>query len=167
MVTIASANDNEDRFETLLLKNMKMLTGFSIKLTRGSDNANDLVQETLMKALKNREKFREGTNLGAWTCTILRRLHYEQFRNRRREVPDSDGTLVSTFKSCPEQLGHMEFMDFQKYVKLLSNEQQTALMLVGGLGYLYEEAAVITNCPLGTLKSRVNRARRKIKNLLN
>jgi DNA-directed RNA polymerase specialized sigma24 family protein len=67
MVTIASANDNEDRFETLLLKNMKMLTGFSIKLTRGSDNANDLVQETLMKALKNREKFREGTNFGAWT----------------------------------------------------------------------------------------------------
>jgi RNA polymerase sigma-70 factor (ECF subfamily) len=61
----------------------------------------------------------------------------------------------------------MEFKDFQKYVKLLSNEQQTALMLVGGLGYSYEEAAVITNCPLGTLKSRVNRARRKIKNLLN
>jgi RNA polymerase sigma-70 factor (ECF subfamily) len=146
MVTIASANDNHDSFETLLLKNMKMLTGFSIKLTRGSDNANDLVQETLMKALKNRDKFREGTNFGAWTCTILRRLHYEQFRNRRREVPDSDGTLVSTFKSCPEQ---------------------TALMLVGGLGYSYEEAAVITNCPLGTLKSRVNRARRKIKNLLN
>jgi RNA polymerase sigma-70 factor (ECF subfamily) len=76
------------------------------------------------------------------------RRHHEQFRNRRREVLDSDGTLVATFNSFPEQSGHMEFMDFQRYLKFLSKEQQTALMLVGGLGYLYEEAAVITNCPL-------------------
>ena len=163
MFTVKSDHDNDGCFEKLLLNNIEMLTGFSRKLTRESDNANDLVQKTLMKDLEHREKFREVTNFRVCKCTILSRINYEQFRNRRREIPDPYGTLFCTSKSFSKKLDKIYLIDFRKFLKINPNKQQAALMFVGCLGYSYEEAAVIPNFPFGNLKSLLSRLSEKNK----
>jgi RNA polymerase sigma-70 factor (ECF subfamily) len=135
------------------------LRAFAITLTGDHTRANDLVQETLLKAWANRDKFEAGTHFKAWLFTILRNTYFSEIRKRRREVQDVDGQAAAQLVSLPEQQGHLELADFRKALALLSSDQREALLLIGAEGFSYEEAAQISGCAIGTVKSRVNRAR--------
>lgn len=135
------------------------LRAFAISLTGDHHRANDLVQDTLLKAWAHRDKFEIGTNLKAWLFTILRNTYFSEIRKRRRETQDVEGQAAAQLVSLPEQDGHLDFADFRRALTHLSPDQREALLLVGAEGYSYEEAAAISGCAVGTVKSRVNRAR--------
>jgi len=102
----------------------------------------------------------------AWLFTILRNLFRSEYRKRRREVEDAEGRYAETLKSHPEQTGHVEFNEFRGALAKLPSDQREALILVGASGFSYEEAAAICGCAVGTIKSRVNRARTRLADLL-
>ena len=130
------------------------------------ERADDLVQETLLKAWDHLESFQEGTNLRAWLFTILRNTYFSECRRRRREVEDRDGTKAAELAVHPGQHGHLDMQDFRRALNVLPPDQREALILVGAAGFSYEEAAAISGCAVGTIKSRVNRARSKLTELL-
>lgn len=142
------------------------LRAFAISLCGDVDRADDLVQETLVKAWNNIESFEEGTNLKAWLFTILRNTYFSECRKLRREVKDSDGEYAARLSVHPEQPGHMDFVDFKSALGTLSDDQREALILIGAEGFSYEEVADICGCAVGTVKSRVNRARVRLAELL-
>jgi RNA polymerase sigma-70 factor, ECF subfamily len=142
------------------------LRAFAMSLSGKSDRADDLVQETLMKAWANMSSYAEGTNLRAWLFAILRNIFYSQHRKRKREVEDVDGHLAARLPSPPEQISHMDFEDFRRALQHLPPDQREALILIGALGLSYEEAADVCDCAVGTIKSRVSRARGRLVRLL-
>ena len=142
------------------------LRAFAISLCGNVDRADDLVQETLLRALANINSFQPGTNLPAWLFTILRNLFRSEYRKRRREVEDADGSYAETLKAQPSQTSHVEFQEFREALNKVPPDQREALILVGASGFSYEDAAAICGCAVGTIKSRVNRARSKLSNLL-
>jgi len=142
------------------------LRAFAISLCGNVDRADDLVQETMLRALANIDSFQPGTNMSAWLFTILRNHFRSEYRKRRREVEDSDGRYAETLKSQPDQLGHVEFNEFRVALGQLPADQREALVLVGASGFSYEEAAHICACAVGTIKSRVNRARTRLAELM-
>ena len=143
------------------------LRAFAISLCGNVDRADDLVQETLLRALANIDSFQPGTNMSAWLFTILRNHFRSEYRKRRREVEDDEGRYADTLKSQPEQHGHVEFREFREALAKLPPEQREALVLVGASGFSYEEAAHICECAVGTIKSRVNRARTRLAEVLS
>jgi RNA polymerase sigma-70 factor (ECF subfamily) len=142
------------------------LRAFAVSLCGNPDRADDLVQETLAKALLNIKSFSIGTNLLAWLFTILRNAYYSEFRKRRREVADVDGSLSGALVSKADQDDHMEMLDFRRALQRLSPDQREALILIGATGLSYEEAAEVCKCAVGTMKSRVSRARSRLSELL-
>ena len=149
-----------------LLSVVPNLRAFAVSLCGNPDRADDLVQETLVKAWSNFDSFVEGTNLPAWLFTILRNIYYSEYRKRRREVSDSDGIHAARLASAPAQTGHMDFLDFREALQKLPHDQREALILIGASGLSYEEAAAVCNCAVGTMKSRVNRARNRLAEML-
>jgi RNA polymerase sigma-70 factor, ECF subfamily len=150
-----------------ILAAVPSLRAFAISLSGNVDRADDLVQETMLRALANIHSFQPGTNMSAWLFTILRNLFRSEYRKRRREVEDTDGSFAEGLKSHPEQLGRVEFQEFRAALSQLPAEQREALILVGASGFSYEEAADICDCAVGTIKSRVNRARSRLARLLS
>jgi RNA polymerase sigma-70 factor (ECF subfamily) len=142
------------------------LRAFAISLSGNVDRADDLVQETLLRALANIDSFEPGTNMSAWLFTILRNLFRSEYRKRRREVEDGDGSYAEGLKSQPEQEGRVEFQEFREALAKLAPDQREALILVGASGFSYEETADICGCAVGTIKSRVNRARTRLAELM-
>ena len=142
------------------------LRAFGISLTSRADRADDLVQETLMKAWKHSDSFQAGSNLKAWLFTILRNEYFTQLRKRRREVEDADGHYSGRIAVNAEQHGHLDMADLKEALQQLPDDQREAIILVGASGFSYEEAAEICNVALGTIKSRVSRARTKLSELL-
>ncbi len=120
-----------------------------------------------MRAWANINSFEPGTNMSAWLFTILRNLFRSEYRKRRREVPDSDGTYADTLKTQPEQNSRVEFEEFRTALNKLPTDKREALILVGASGFSYEEAAEICGCAVGTIKSRVNRARTWLAELMS
>jgi RNA polymerase sigma-70 factor (ECF subfamily) len=149
-----------------LIRAIPSLRAFALSLCGNAERADDLVQETLMKAWANLPSFVEGTNLPAWLFTILRNAFYSEFRKRRREVEDADGQMAGKLASMPAQNGHMDLQDFRAALMKLPPNQREVLILIGGSGMSYEEVAAICNCAVGTVKSRVNRARNRLAELL-
>ena len=143
------------------------LRAFAISLSGSVDRADDLVQETLLRAIANIDTFEPGTNMSAWLFTILRNLFRSEYRKRRREVEDPDGSYAGSLKTQPDQTGHIEFQEFRTALAKLPQDQREALILVGASGFSYEDAASICDCAVGTIKSRVNRARRRLAELLS
>jgi RNA polymerase sigma-70 factor (ECF subfamily) len=143
-----------------------MLRGFARSLSGNRDRADDLVQETLAKAIANRDKYRVGTNLHAWLVTILRNQYYSEGRRRWREVSDADGTHAARLTEVPGQHGYLELRDFLSALQVLPIDQREALILVGASGLSYEEAATVLNTRVGTVKSRVSRARARLEAML-
>jgi RNA polymerase sigma-70 factor (ECF subfamily) len=142
------------------------LRAFAISLSGQVDRADDLVQETLLRALTHIGQFQPGTSLQAWLFTILRNLFHTEYRKRRREVEDPDGLMASRLAVLPNQSGRLEFQELRTALAKLAPEQREALLLVTAEGFSYEEAAQITGCQLGTIKSRINRARARLAELL-
>jgi RNA polymerase sigma-70 factor (ECF subfamily) len=150
-----------------MLAAVPSLRAFGISLCGNVDRADDLVQETLLRAIANIESFQPGTNMSAWLFTILRNLFRSEYRKRRREVEDADGSYAETLKTQPEQTSRVEFEEFRVALNKLPDDQREALILVGASGFSYEEAAEICGCAVGTIKSRVNRARTRLSHLLS
>ena len=160
MATEASMRDN-------ILATLPRLRAFAISLSGKVDRADDLVQETLLRALTNINSFEPGTNLQAWLFTILRNQFRSEYRKRRREVEDVDGRFAENLKTAPEQQSRLEFLEFRQALTKLPADQREALILVGASGFSYEEAAQICACAVGTIKSRVNRARARLTEILS
>lgn len=149
-----------------LVNHLGALRAFAISLTRNSATADDLVQDTLVKAWTNIEKFEHGSNMRAWLFTILRNTFYSLRRKRKREVEDGDGALSATLAQKPDHDGRLHMRDFQVAFAQLNDEQREALTLVGAGGFSYEEAAEMCGVKTGTIKSRVNRARARLAELM-
>ncbi len=149
-----------------LLAAIPSLRAFAMSLAGQPDRADDLVQETLMKAWANLARYEVGTNLRAWLFTILRNTFYSEHRKHRLEIEDADGHLAAGLSTPARQNDHMDFEDFRGALQQLAPDQREALILVGASGLSYEEAAEICGCAVGTIKSRVNRARVRLGELL-
>jgi RNA polymerase sigma-70 factor, ECF subfamily len=152
---------------TLLLGAVPSLRAFAISLSGNVDRADDLVQDTLMRALANIHRFEPGTNLNAWLFTILRNLFHSEYRKRKREVEDADGSYAARLATAPEQTARLDFDDLRLALAKLSPDQREAVLLIGAEGFSYEEAAQICGTAVGTIKSRVNRARRRLSELMS
>ena len=150
-----------------MLANVPALRAYAVSLCRNADRADDFVQETLVRAWAHIGSFQAGTNMTAWLFTILRNAFHSDFRKRRREVADSDGSYAATLTAPPEQNGHLQFEEMRSALSRLPLEQREVLVLVGASGFSYEEAAEICNCAVGTVKSRVNRARARLAEIMS
>src|SRR6266581_1784676 len=150
-----------------MLAAVPSLRAFAISLSGNIDRADDLVQETLMRAIANIDSFQPGTNMSAWLFTILRNLFRSEYRKRRREVEDADGSYAESLTSLPDQSSHLELDEFRRALELLPTDQRESLILVGASGFSYEETAQICGCAVGTIKSRVNRARSRLAEILS
>ena len=145
-----------------LVDHLPALRAFALSLTREGASADDLVQDTIVKAWTNMDKFQPGTNLRAWLFTILRNTFYSARRKTKREVSDADGIHAARLATRPEHDGRLALNDFRVAFEKLPDEQREALILVGASGFSYEEAAEICGCAVGTIKSRVSRARNRL-----
>lgn len=153
-------------FKRELLATLPNLRAFAVSLSGRHDKADDLVQDTVMKAWAKQDSFELGTNIKAWLFTILRNEFYSQMRKRGREVQDTDGAFTERMAVHPAQYGHMDLADFKKALDGLPADQREAIILIGASGFSYEEAADICNCAVGTMKSRVSRARARLQQVL-
>lgn len=149
-----------------LVEHLPSLRAFAMSLTRNSATADDLVQETIVKAWTNIDKFQPGTNLRAWLFTILRNTFYSLRRKRSREVADVDGEYAAGLSEKPAHDGRLAMNDFRAAFAKLPDEQREALLLVGASGFSYEEAAHMCGCAVGTIKSRANRGRKRLAELM-
>jgi RNA polymerase sigma-70 factor (ECF subfamily) len=163
---IPAADAPASDFGDDLIAHIKPLRAYAIFLCRSGSNADDLVQETLMRAWSKSKQFRVGTNMQAWLCTILRNAFYSNHRRNHREVPDIDGAYSRRVAVSGAQESHLDVQDFRKALVQLPTRQREALMLVGALGHSYQDAAAICDVHVGTVKSRVSRARSTLVELL-
>jgi RNA polymerase sigma-70 factor (ECF subfamily) len=153
-------------FRDQMLSTLPNLRAFALSLARDSGQADDLVQETILRAWSKAHLFKPGTNLSAWLFTILRNLFYSDLRKQKRQVPDSDQFYAGRLRTCHDQIAHLEWEEFRVALARLQPDQREALILIGAEGLSYEEAARICGTPIGTIKSRVNRARTRLAELL-
>lgn len=149
-------------FKSALLAEISQLRFFALSLTNSRDRADDLVQETLIKAWSAADRFQPGSSLRAWLFTIMRNTFYSDYRKLRREVQDSDGVSAARLIVNPEQNGRLDLQDLKAALATLPADQREAILLVGAAGVSYDEAAEICGCAIGTIKSRVNRARQRL-----
>lgn len=164
---MSMSSSDETAFQRDLAALVPNLRAFGRTLVRNPDAADDLVQETLVKAWKNRSSFTTGSNLKAWCFTILRNTFLSERRRRKYEVEDAGGEMAAQLGVKASQTDHMDLLDFSEALAQLPDEQREALILVGAEGFAYEEAAAMCDCAVGTIKSRVNRARARLSELLD
>jgi RNA polymerase sigma-70 factor (ECF subfamily) len=152
-------------FKADLLKAIPKLRAFAVALCRDTERGDDLVQETLLKAIANAHSFAPGSNMSGWLYTILRNGCYSTYRKRRHEIEDADGRYAGLMQIPPSQEGHIHFLDVREAFDRLSTEHREALMMVVS-GMSYDDASAMCGCAVGTMKSRVNRARARLTELL-
>lgn len=146
-----------------LLQTRTRLRAYALSLTGDAARADDLVQETMLKAWANRASFKPGTNLKAWLSTILRNEFLSQLRKQSWESEDPDEKLQGELAEAGRQAGFMDLQDARVAIEQLPAELQQAIILVGASGFTYEEAASECHVALGTIKSRVSRARTRLR----
>jgi RNA polymerase sigma-70 factor (ECF subfamily) len=154
------------QFSQQLLAAIPKLRAFALSLAAHADHADDLVQDTLMKAWHHQNSFQPGTNIRAWLFTILRNQYFSQLRKRRREVEDAGGDYAASVTTPGEQESQLDMADLRIALQQLPLDQREAVVLVGASGFSYQEVAEICGVPVGTVKSRVSRARSKLAVLL-
>ncbi|MFY9968081.1 MAG: sigma-70 family RNA polymerase sigma factor [Roseiarcus sp.] len=157
---------SQTSFKDDLVAQIPGLRAFAVSLCGSVSMADDLVQDALLRAWSNSDKFQRGTSLRAWLFTILRNVYYSQYRKRAREVQDSDGIYARSLAVAGDQESHLDLADFRIALAKLPAEQREVLTMVGASGLSYEEAAVICGVEIGTIKSRVSRARTKLSELM-
>lgn len=150
------------QWRAAVVERIPSLRAFAWSLARNAADADDLVQETLAKAWTHRERFEPGTNLRAWLFTILRNSWYSAAAKKTREVADEDGRHAAGLSAEANQEWAVELTALRAALDQLPPEHREALVMVGAAGLSYEEAAEIAGCALGTIKSRVNRARNRL-----
>jgi RNA polymerase sigma-70 factor (ECF subfamily) len=142
------------------------MRSFALSLCRDEQQADDLVQEALVKGWQRRDSFEQGTNLRAWLFTILRNNYVSEVRRKNLMPVEASNDCVERLSEHPAQPAHIDLQDFAAGLGKLEPAQREALILVGAEGFTYEEAAQICGVAVGTIKSRVNRARRHLVKLL-
>lgn len=161
-VTTETASAEEFCFRDSVVELLPQLRAFARALTGNRDRADDLVHETIVRALNAERQFQPGTNLRAWLFTILRNQHISIIRRRRAEVTPLDDLPDSAVATPAAQLSNVEFKQVARVLADMPIAFREALVLVGGAGLSYEEAAAVCGCAVGTIKSRVSRARRDL-----
>ncbi|SOE20983.1 RNA polymerase sigma-70 factor, ECF subfamily [Spirosomataceae bacterium TFI 002] len=165
-------NECEVSFSTLFQKNKIALFGFALKLTHDVNNAEDLVQETALRAYRSFHTFRRNSNFRSWSFTILRNLFIDSYNNnKKRALIDEDIEMVrfnlpSEFRVDNEAISNLEYENIVNCLEGLSSSLKTPLLLFTQ-GYKYEEIGERLNIPLGTVKSRINYARKNLKRLMH
>lgn len=157
----------DDEFKVQLGQVIPHLRAFGRSLSGSRDLADDLVQETLLKAWAARKRFQAGTNMRAWTFIILRNLFLSQMRRARFKGEWDELTAAKILAAPASQDKHIELADMQRALLHLPQPQREALILVGAGGFAYEEAAEICGCAVGTIKSRVARGRVALEELMS
>jgi len=147
---------------TVLLPDLR---GFARFLVRDRVLADDVVQDTLVRALAAAHQFEPGTNLKAWLFTILRNQFYEQARRRKREADALGARFDREEGASPAQLARAEINELQSLIWKLPPLLREALILVGAQELTHEEAAAICRIPVGTMKARLSRARTQLAKL--
>lgn len=154
-------------FTDSLVAYIPELHAYGRYLSRDHDLTMDLVQETLVKAISKQQQFCEGTNLKAWLFTILRNNFYEIKRKERRShlaASDIDGHMTHI---PPQQEHRIVLNEVEAAITALPQDHQDVLNMVSAQGLSYEEAARACVCPVGTIKSRLSRARTEIQRRLD
>jgi RNA polymerase sigma-70 factor (ECF subfamily) len=151
--------DRDFNFEEDLVKLIPQLRAYAFAMTRGRESGDDLVQDTLVRALRSQHTFTPGTNLKAWVFTILRH-QFITLARRKLPTPTALSEGGDEAPSSPAaQEDAVSLRDFHRLLHQLPAKQREALLMIGANGFTYEEAAEITRCSVGTIKSRVSRAR--------
>lgn len=153
-------------FEEELLAAVPFMRAFGRTLTGDVEQAEDLAQETLLQAWRCRDQFRPGTNLRAWLSTILRNRFYSTQRRRKWRAEYDQESMERTLVAPDDPSTNVELEDVRRALAMLPDFQREALILVGAGGLSYEEVAQVMGCPVGTVKSRVRRARDELQSLL-
>jgi RNA polymerase sigma-70 factor (ECF subfamily) len=156
---MSDSGDPDQDFRKELLELIPFLRAFSRSLCGDRELADDLAQDALAKAWQSRATFRAGSNLKAWLFTILRNQFYSDRRRAWRQAPWDEGAVERMPTAGGEQTWAIQLSDMARAMRMLPAEQREALILVGAGGFSYEDAAKIANCAIGTVKSRVARAR--------
>lgn len=154
---VAPLSDRE--FKKELESLIPHLRAFARNLCGKPDMADDLAQDTLLKAWAARKRYQAGTNMRAWLFVILRNQFLSQMRRSRFKGEWDEGVAERTLSTPAHQDHQMQLSDLQRALMHLPAAQREALILVGAGGFSYEEAASICDCAIGTVKSRVARAR--------
>lgn len=154
------------KFSALLVDELPVLRRRAVALSRNRHLSEDLVQTTVLKAWEHRDRFQENTCLRAWLFTILRNTFISGIRKHRLEVADVDGKFSAQVMVAPAQDHALVLKDLLDLVNTLPRVQRMALLLMGAEGYSQQEAADICKCSLGTIKSRVSRARATLSQLM-
>jgi RNA polymerase sigma-70 factor (ECF subfamily) len=166
MADVDHMRDPHDGVRAEILALLPALRAFAFSLTHQRADADDLVQDTLVRAIQSIHQFTPGTRLKSWLFTIMRNSHRSSHIILRRENTTNYEALVSTLQTKAEQEGVADLGDLRALLSTLPQEQQEVLVLVGGLGFSYEEAAEVIGCAVGTIKSRLCRGRERLEHLM-
>lgn len=157
---------SDEDFKDELLATLPHLRAFARGLCGRPDYADDLTQEAAIKAWTARDRYQPGTNLRAWTFAILRNHYLSELRKSRRQTDLDDGAVERMLVMEADQEGGLHLSDMEDALRQLNPERREAVLLVGAGGFTYEEAAAIADCAVGTMKSRVARARADLAKIL-
>lgn len=154
-------------WELEILGHLPALHRYAFGLAHNFHAAEDLVQDTIVKAYSHIDKFQQGSNLRAWLFTILRNTFYSGLRKTKPEISDPDGKHAATLVTHPEHDGRLAMGEFFRAFEQLSPEHRDVVTLVGVSGYTYFDVARMTGIPVGTAKSRLSRARAQLSDILD
>ncbi len=163
--TVVALSDED--FARELQEVLPSLRAFGRSLSGTRDRADDLVQETLMKAWAARARFRAGTSLRAWTFVILRNSFLSDRRRLSTTMETSDEGVDAVMSTPASQDRGLILEDLQRALMQLPEAWREAVVLVGASGLSYQEAAEICGCPIGTIRSRVARGRAELDRIMN
>jgi len=158
---------DDEAFKRELVKLIPHLRAFARTLAGEPAGADDLAQDAMMKAWDARASFQMGTNMKAWTFMILRNQFYSEKRRSWRQSQLDQEAAERTLVAVDDPEAPVALDELRMSLAMLPAEQREALVLVGAGGFAYEEAAEICNCAVGTVKSRVSRARRALHAILD
>jgi RNA polymerase sigma-70 factor (ECF subfamily) len=153
-------------FQRDLVQLIPHLRAFARTLCGDAAAADDLAQDAMLKAWDARQSFQMGTNMKAWTFMILRNQFYSEKRRSWRQSQLDQEAAERTLIAVDDPSAPVELDELRQALAVLPDEQREALILVGAGGFAYEEAAAICGCAVGTVKSRVSRARRAVQGIL-
>ncbi|MFZ5668410.1 MAG: sigma-70 family RNA polymerase sigma factor [Pseudomonadota bacterium] len=160
------ARARDESFQRELVALIPHLRAFARSLTGDAASADDLAQDAMIKAWGARASFELGTNMKAWTFMILRNQFYSDKRRSWRQTQLDQEAAERTLVAVDDPEAPVALDELRQAMGMLPDEQREALILVGAGGFAYEEAADICGCAVGTVKSRVSRARKALQGIL-
>ena len=156
----------DHEFKSELTALIPQMRAFARSLCRDATAADDLAQDALLKAWNNRASFEPGTNMKAWTFMILRNQFYSDKRRSWRSSQLDPEVAERTLEAASNPIASLELDEVRRALACLPDDQREALILIGAGGLSYEEVSEICGCAIGTIKSRVSRARDRLSTII-